>query len=375
MVGRLVEQQQVGRLEEHAAQRDARLREGVAGVCDGHVADMSRTCREQAAAERGGGGGGGAAAGGGRLLAAREEGELVFDLLALEHELAEQRAQLLVPACRGRAGPMSGPCRGSVAGWLSGGRACARVVRRCGGVLYRLQNRLVEGEGVGLVLLEVARHRVGRDHLGAASPRGLRPEDEPQQRRLARPVRADDRDPVAALDAQVDVREEGRAAVAVLDALELDELLGAARRGREAEAEPRACGEGLGHVLIAAGLQLGERALLGAHRRGGGLVVAQARDVRLERLDLLLLRLPRRGGEPDPLALELQEGAVVACGVGLGLGLGLSLGEGAVVASGACRAALCRAAVCRAAAVGAVGRREERGLREEGRSGRLGTSA
>ena len=159
----------------------------------------------------------------------------------------------------------------------------------------------------------------------------------------------------------------------MLDALELDELLGAARRGREAEAEPRACGEGLGHVLIAAGLQLGERALLGSHRRGGGLVVAQARDVRLERLDLLLLRLPRRGGEPDPLALELKEGAVVACGVGLGLGL--SLGEGAVVASGACRAALCRAAVCRAAAVGAVGRREERGLREEGRSGRLGTSA
>ena len=54
VVGRLVEEEQIRRREEHAAQGDA------------------------------------------RLLAARQRGQLVIHLVLLEHETAEERAQLLV---------------------------------------------------------------------------------------------------------------------------------------------------------------------------------------------------------------------------------------------------------------------------------------
>ena len=109
--------------------------------------------------------------------------------------------------------------------------------------------------------------------------------------REARAVGAEDRDPVAALDEQVDVAEERRAAVAVAHALDGDDLLAGARRGREAEAELLLVHVRPRHVLGAALEHLLELPLLLARRHGLALDGAQLGDLVLERADVLLLPL------------------------------------------------------------------------------------
>jgi hypothetical protein len=52
----------------------------------------------------------------------------------------------------------------------------------------------------------------------------LGPRDQPQERRLAVAVAADDADPVALGDAQRDPAQDGPAAVALVDVLEVDEV-------------------------------------------------------------------------------------------------------------------------------------------------------
>mmetsp|Transcript_36883 Transcript_36883/g.78666 ORF Transcript_36883/g.78666 Transcript_36883/m.78666 type:complete len:313 (+) Transcript_36883:328-1266(+) len=246
VVGGLVEQQQVGRRQHHPTERHA------------------------------------------RLLSAREPGQLVVDLLALEHELSQQRAQLLVS-----------------------------VVGARGGVRESLYDRLVEGERVRLVLLEVLDDGVLGDDLGAALARGLGAEDQAEQSRLACAVGPEDGDSISALEHEVDVSEERARAVAVLHPLHLDDLLGAARRGREAEVEPPPRKVGLCQVVGAALLHLFELPLLLTNRGGGRLDPPELGDVGAKTFDLLLLRLPRGHAEGDALILLLEVGAVVA-GVGVG---------------------------------------------------------
>ena len=133
VVRRLVEHQQIGGLEHHAAERDT------------------------------------------PLLAAAQVPNFFLHVVALEEELAQERPQLLV-ALRG------------------------------GGLGDDVDNRVVQVERVGLVLLEVLEHDVvpdgRRPFLG-----GLLPHEAPQERGLARAVGAQERDAVRGLHHQPYVLE------------------------------------------------------------------------------------------------------------------------------------------------------------------------
>ena len=126
--------------------------------------------------------------------------------------------------------------------------------------------------------------------------------DDPQQRRLAAAVGADDADALAAGDDEVDVEQDRIVAVAGVDALERQHALAAARAGAQRERHPAALEDRPLDLLHAVDLHL-----LHARLPGRALVDADVRPVAeaphgvLEPGDLLLL------GHVDLLlALELE---------------------------------------------------------------------
>lgn len=88
---------------------------------------------------------------------------------------------------------------------------------------------------IHLILLKKLRDCVLGDDLRCALPRLLSAHDQPEQRRLASAVWSEDCDPVTLFNAEINVREERRATVAVRHAFERDHLGRTARTRREAE--------------------------------------------------------------------------------------------------------------------------------------------
>ena len=137
--------------------------------------------------------------------------------------------------------------------------------------------------------------------------------EDPQQRRLAAAVGADDADPLTARDDELDVEQDRIVAVAGVDALEREHALAAARAAAQRERHLAPLEHRAVDLLHAVDLHL-----LHARLLGGALIDADVRPVAeaphglLEARDLLLL-----GYVHLPLALELElprddVGAVVA---------------------------------------------------------------
>src|SRR5439155_13834851 len=102
-----------------------------------------------------------------------------------------------------------------------------------------------------------------------------------QQRRLARPVRADERDVLAALDRQGDVTKQRSAGHADLQGFSLEDGATAARRIDEPEAEPLRLARQQRDLALDLRLLLGQAAELGQLRLRLlrlRLLVAEARD-------------------------------------------------------------------------------------------------
>ena len=156
-------------------------------------------------------------------------------------------------------------------------------------------------------------------------------DDHPEQRRLARPVRADDPDDAGLRQREGQVLDEDPVAVALAQALDLDDLVAEARPGRDGDLELAVGGlggVGLGQQLLVgaeAGLALG---LAGLRRQAhplelagegplagvrgallageaGQLLLEPARVVALERDAAAVVELE------DPLGDVVEEVAVV----------------------------------------------------------------
>lgn len=187
MVGRLVQHEQVGRGEHHLRKRDP------------------------------------------GLLPAAQGADLLLDVVPLEHELPEERPELVVRLLRRRLGD-------------------------------GLNDRLVEVERLGLVLLEVVGlHRVAREPRHALVGL-LHAHDEPQEGALPGPVPAEEGYSVALLHLEVDLVEERSPGVPVRDVLHLHHRHRAARGRREPEPERLPLERRLGHEVVAL-QQLVQRAL------------------------------------------------------------------------------------------------------------------
>src|SRR5262249_14347483 len=135
---------------------------------------------------------------------------------------------------------------------------------------------------LGVILREVADAHVVPDGARAAVERELAGE-QLEQRRLPRTVRSDQRDSRAALDGDVDAAVDLAIAVALARPFEPEGDATAARRLGQADLEGALVTVGRWQPLET--LELLHATL---HERGLGRLIAEARDERLDALDLLL---------------------------------------------------------------------------------------
>ena len=176
---------------------------------------------------------------------------------------------------------------------------------------HRVDHRLGEIEGLGLVLLEVAGHHVVLPQPGEALIGGLQAHHQTQQRRLAGAVRPHEGDAIAPLHLQVGPEEQDPLAIAVGEVVDPCHQAAGAGGGREVETWS---GDALQRRLDP--LHLLQQLLPAFGLGGAGGAGAEAVDVGLLAAQLLLLPLegglaglPFQGLLLEVLAVVAQIGA------------------------------------------------------------------